>query len=53
VGMCFLPREPKAREIVVKQFEHYIKIEGQKLLGWRDVPTDPPASVKPCWNRCR
>src|SRR5579862_7592444 len=41
VAMCFLPREPKAREIVVKQFEHYIKIEGQKLLGWRDVPTDP------------
>src|ERR1700684_1837772 len=41
VAMCFLPREAKAREIVVKQFEHYIKIEGQKLLGWRDVPTDP------------
>src|SRR5476651_609441 len=41
VGMCFLPREAKAREIVVKQFEHFIKIEGQKLLGWRDVPTDP------------
>src|SRR6202789_824065 len=41
VGMCFLPRESKAREIVVKQFEHFIKVEGQKLLGWRDVPTDP------------
>src|ERR1700735_3225037 len=41
VGMCFLPREAKAREIVVKQFEHFIKVEGQKLLGWRDVPTDP------------
>ena len=41
VGMCFLPREPKAREIVVKQLEHFIKIEGQQLLGWRDVPTDP------------
>ena len=41
VGMCFLPREPKAREIAVKQLEHFIKIEGQKLLGWRDVPTDP------------
>ena len=39
--MCFLPREAKAREIVVKQFEHFIKVEGQKLLGWRDVPTDP------------
>src|SRR3954468_18708541 len=41
VAMCFLPREAKAREIVVKQFEHFIKLEGQKLLGWRDVPTDP------------
>src|SRR3982751_1852012 len=41
VAMCFLPREAKAREIVVKQFEHFIKEEGQKLLGWRDVPTDP------------
>ena len=41
VAMCFLPREAKAREIVVKQFEHFIKVEGQKILGWRDVPTDP------------
>ncbi len=41
VAMCFLPRESKAREIVVKQFEHFIKLEGQILLGWRDVPTDP------------
>ncbi len=41
VAMCFLPREAKAREIVVKQFEHFIKVEGQKLIGWRDVPTDP------------
>jgi len=41
VAMCFLPREAKAREIVVKHFEHFIKVEGQKLLGWRDVPTDP------------
>src|SRR6185312_14028 len=41
VAMCFLPQEAKAREIVVKQFEHFIKVEGQKLLGWRDVRTDP------------
>jgi glutamate synthase (NADPH/NADH) large chain len=41
VAMCFLPREAKAREIVIKQFEHFLKVEGQKLLGWRDVPTDP------------
>jgi len=33
VAMCFLPREAKARDIVIKQFEHFIKVEGQVLLG--------------------
>ncbi|MBV9904530.1 MAG: glutamate synthase large subunit, partial [Alphaproteobacteria bacterium] len=33
--------DTKARDIVVKQFERFIKNEGQKLIGWRDVPTDP------------
>ncbi|MBV9044439.1 MAG: glutamate synthase large subunit [Alphaproteobacteria bacterium] len=41
VAMCFLPPDTKARDIVVKQFERFIKNEGQKLIGWRDVPTDP------------
>jgi glutamate synthase (NADPH/NADH) large chain len=41
VAMCFLPQETKARDIVVKQFEHFIKVEKQVLLGWRDVPVDP------------
>src|SRR5262249_28983799 len=40
VAMCFLPTEPKAREFAVTQFEHFVAIEGQTLLGWRDVPTD-------------
>ena len=40
VAMCFLPQEAKARDIVVKQFEHFIKVEKQVLLGWRDVPVD-------------
>ncbi len=38
VAMCFLPQEAKARDIVVKQFEHFIKVEEQTLIGWRDVP---------------
>ena len=38
VAMCFLPQEAKARDIVVKQFEHFIKVEKQVLIGWRDVP---------------
>jgi glutamate synthase (NADPH/NADH) large chain len=41
VAMCFLPHEEKARAIAVGQFEHFLKVEGQVLLGWRDVPTDP------------
>ena len=40
VAMCFLPQDEKARAYAVKQFEHFIKLEGQILLGWRDVPTN-------------
>ena len=40
IAMCFLPRDEKARDIAVHHFQHYIKAEGQTLLGWRDVPTD-------------
>jgi glutamate synthase (NADPH/NADH) large chain len=40
VAMCFLPREEKAQAIAVQHFERFVKIEGQTLLGWRDVPTD-------------
>ena len=40
VAMCFLPRDDKARALGVKQFEHFIKVEGQSLIGWRDVPTN-------------
>src|SRR6202042_3722079 len=38
VGMCFLPRDTAAAELAVGQFEHFIRVEGQQLLGWRDVP---------------
>ncbi len=41
VAMCFLPQEPQAREFAVRQFEHFVAVEGQTLIGWRDVPTDP------------
>ena len=40
VAMCFLPRETRARDIIVKQFEHFVKLEGQTLVGWRDVPVE-------------
>jgi glutamate synthase (NADPH) large chain len=40
VAMCFLPQDEAARKFAVKKFEHFIKVEGQTLIGWRDVPTD-------------
>ena len=40
VAMCFLPQNDKARDFAVKRLEHFIKVEKQKLVGWRDVPTD-------------
>jgi len=41
VGMCFMPRDEAARELAVGQFEHFVRVEGQQLIGWRDVPVDP------------
>src|SRR5712671_5932541 len=40
VAMCFLPQDEAARKFAVKRLEHFVRVEGQKLLGWRDVPTD-------------
>nr|WP_294510755.1 glutamate synthase large subunit [uncultured Rhodopila sp.] len=40
VAMCFLPRDPGAREEAVRFFEQVVAKEGQSMVGWRDVPTD-------------
>jgi glutamate synthase (NADPH/NADH) large chain len=40
VAMCFLPQDETARRIAGAHIEHFIAAEGQRLLGWRDVPTD-------------
>jgi glutamate synthase domain-containing protein 2/glutamate synthase domain-containing protein 1/glutamate synthase domain-containing protein 3 len=40
VAMCFLPRDAVAREFATRHVEHFIRAEGQSLVGWRDVPTD-------------
>jgi len=40
VAMCFLPKDSVSRSVVVGQFEHFIAVEGQTLIGWRDVPVD-------------
>src|SRR6266480_1086402 len=40
VGMIFLPDDRKQRRQFEKILEQIISQEGQKLLGWRKVPTD-------------
>uniref|UniRef100_UPI001E3847DD glutamate synthase large subunit n=1 Tax=Qipengyuania seohaensis TaxID=266951 RepID=UPI001E3847DD len=38
VAMCFLPQQDEAREFVEKQLERFAEKEGQRVVGWRDVP---------------
>src|SRR6185312_9756653 len=40
VAMCFLPRGPEPREAALHQFEHFLNVEKQPLIAWRDVPVD-------------
>jgi len=41
VGMVFLPPDPVRRRACERVLEEAIAEEGQRLLGWRDVPIDP------------
>jgi len=50
VGMVFLPKGADTRQACQDAIESQIKAVGQRLLGWRDVPTDNSVlgySVKP------
>jgi glutamate synthase (NADPH/NADH) large chain len=40
IAMCFLPTDEDTRDLAIGQFEHFIRVEGQHLIGWRDVPVD-------------
>jgi glutamate synthase (NADPH/NADH) large chain len=40
VAMCFMPQDDAARDFVTNQFEKFVAKEGQRLIGWRDVPVD-------------
>ncbi len=40
VGMVFLPRDPTRCDLAAKAIEAAISLEGQILIGWRDVPVD-------------
>jgi glutamate synthase (NADPH) large chain len=39
-GLVFLPREPLQADKVRALLHSIVEEEGQRLLGWRDVPTD-------------
>ena len=39
VAMCFMPQDDAARAFVAEQFEKFTAKEGQRFVGWRDVPT--------------
>ncbi len=41
VGMCFFPKDLVARRICEEKIEELVNEFGMKILGWRDVPTDP------------
>ncbi|MCY4078373.1 MAG: hypothetical protein OXH04_23405, partial [Acidobacteria bacterium] len=43
VGMVFLPRDAAERGRIEDLFARVVAEEGQRLLGWRDVPTDSSA----------
>ncbi len=39
VAMCFMPQDDDARAFVAERFEKFTTKEGQRFVGWRDVPT--------------
>ena len=52
VAVCFLPRDEKLRAKVEGLLELNVRVEGQYVLGWRDVPIDE-AHVGETANRSR
>jgi len=47
VGMVFLPKEHASRLACEQEIERSIRIEGQIVLGWRDVPVDKSMPMSP------
>jgi glutamate synthase (NADPH/NADH) large chain len=47
VGMLFLPKEHASRLACEQELLRAIKVEGQVLLGWRDVPVDKEMPMSP------
>src|SRR5215218_8030724 len=40
VCVCFLPREQERREELERLLEDTVAAEGQRVVGWRDIPVD-------------
>ena len=47
VGMIFLPKENASRLACEEELERAIRLEGQVLLGWRDVPINLEMPMSP------
>jgi len=52
VAVCFLPRDPIRRRKLEELLELNTRVEGQRVLGWRDVPIDEE-HVGSTSNACR
>jgi glutamate synthase (NADPH/NADH) large chain len=47
VGMVFLPKEHAARQACIEELERVVKMEGQQVIGWRNVPVDSALPMSP------
>lgn len=47
VGMIFLPKEHASRLACEQELERTVRLEGQVVLGWRDVPVDVKLPMSP------
>ena len=47
VGMVFLPKEHASRIACEQEIERAVRIEGQVVLGWRNVPIDDAMPMSP------
>ncbi|MCS6764186.1 MAG: glutamate synthase-related protein [Candidatus Protistobacter heckmanni] len=47
VGMIFLPKENGSRLACEQELERTVRQEGQRVLGWRDVPVDKTMPMSP------
>src|SRR5688500_6855847 len=43
VGVCFLPRADGDRATAVEAIERAVEAQGQRVVGWRDVPVEESA----------